>query len=166
MLCIIDPHSLRWIWQKCIHRLYISNYGEEQKESLWFINVSFKVTPTSQWTSQVVQSVKNLPAMQEMQEMWVWSLGQEDLLEEGMATHFSTLARKIPWTEEPNGLRSIGSQRVGHNWSNWATNQLLPSAYPRTETKTHLECTALTNRLGPCRISVGKGSAAVHRLYW
>ena len=147
MLCIIDPHSLRWIWQKCIHRLCISNYGEEQKEFLWFINVSFKVTPTSQWAFQVVQSVKNLPAMQEIQEMWVWSLGQEDPLEEGLATHFSILARKIPWTEEPGGLPSIGLQRVGHNWSNWATNQLLLNAYPRTETKTHLGCTALTNRL-------------------
>ena len=80
-----------------------------------FINVSFKVTPSSQRASQAAQSVKNLPAMQ---EMWVCSLGQEDPLEEGMATHFSILARKIPWTEEPSGLRSIGSQRVGHDGSN------------------------------------------------
>ena len=43
------------------------------------------------------------------------SLGQEDPLEEGTTTHSSILARKIPWTEEPGGLRSIGSQRVGHN---------------------------------------------------
>ena len=48
--------------------------------------------------------VKNPPAMQEPQEMWVPSLGQEDLLEEGMATHSSVLAWDIPWTEEPGGL--------------------------------------------------------------
>ena len=43
--------------------------------------------------------------MQEMQETWVWSLGQEDPLEEGMATHSNILAWKIPWTEEPGGLQ-------------------------------------------------------------
>ena len=53
--------------------------------------------------------------MQETQEMWVPSLGQEDALEEGMATHSSILAWRIPWTEEPGGLQSVGSQRVGHD---------------------------------------------------
>ena len=53
--------------------------------------------------------------MQETQEMWVRSLGQEDLLEEEMATDSSILAWKISWTEETGGLQSIGSQRVGHN---------------------------------------------------
>ena len=48
--------------------------------------------------------------MQETQETWVQSLGQEDPLEEGMATHSSVLAWKIPWTEEPGGLQSMGSQ--------------------------------------------------------
>ena len=48
--------------------------------------------------------VKNLPAMQEMPDTWVQSLGQEDSLEEGMATHSSILAWRIPWTEEPSGL--------------------------------------------------------------
>ena len=47
----------------------------------------------------------------------VQSLGQEDLLEEEMATHSSILAWKIPWTEEPGGLQSTGSQRVGHDWA-------------------------------------------------
>ena len=61
--------------------------------------------------------VKNLPAMQETQ---VQSLGQEDLLEEGTATHSSVLAWRIPWTEEPGGLQSVGLQRVGYKWSNWA----------------------------------------------
>ena len=54
--------------------------------------------------------VKNLPAMQEMH---VRSLGREDLLEEEMATHSSTLAWGIPWTEEPGGVQSRGLQRVG-----------------------------------------------------
>ena len=59
--------------------------------------------------------VKNLPAMQKTQEKQVQSLGQEDSLEEGMATHSSILAWIIPWTEEPGGLQSLGSQRVGHD---------------------------------------------------
>ena len=50
--------------------------------------------------------------------MWVQSLGGEDPLEEGMATHSSILARRIPWTEEPSSLQSMGSQRVGHDCSN------------------------------------------------
>ena len=55
---------------------------------------------------------KNLPAMQ---KTLVQSLGWEDPLEEGMATHSSILAWRIPWTEEPGGLQSMGSQRVGPN---------------------------------------------------
>ena len=57
--------------------------------------------------SLVAQMVKNLPAMQ---ETWVPSLGWEDLLEKRMATHYSILAWKIPWTEEPGGQQSVGSQ--------------------------------------------------------
>ena len=53
-------------------------------------------------------AVKNLPAMQEMQEAWVLSLGQEYHLEEEMTTHFSILAGKIPWPEEPRVLQSLG----------------------------------------------------------
>ena len=56
--------------------------------------------------------VKILPAMQETQ---IQSLGQEDPLEKGMATHSSILAWRIPWTEEPSGLQSMGSQRVRHD---------------------------------------------------
>ena len=59
--------------------------------------------------------VKNPPAMHEMQKMQVCSLSQEDSLEEGMAIHSSVLAWRIPWTEEPGGPQSIGSQRVGHD---------------------------------------------------
>ena len=60
---------------------------------------------------------KNLPTMQEMQETWVRSLGWEDPLEEGMATHSSTLAWGIPWTEELGGLWSMELQRVGRDRS-------------------------------------------------
>ena len=56
-----------------------------------------------------------LPAMQETEEMQVRFLGWEEPLEEGMATHSSILAWRIPWTEEPGGLEFIGSQRVGHD---------------------------------------------------
>ena len=60
----------------------------------------------------MAQRVKRLPAMQ---ETWVPSLGREDPLEKEMATHSSTPVWKIPWTEEPGGLQSMGSQRVGHD---------------------------------------------------
>ena len=63
--------------------------------------------------SLVAQMVKNLPAMQETQ---VQPLGPEEPLEEGMATHSSILAWRIPWAEEPGGLQSLGSQRVEHDW--------------------------------------------------
>ena len=63
-------------------------------------------------TSLVAQMVKNPPAMQETR---VRSLGQKDPLEKEMATHASILAWRIPRTEEPGGLQSMGSQRVGHD---------------------------------------------------
>ena len=62
----------------------------------------------------MAQKVKNLPAMQETQ---VQSLGQADPLEKGMATHSSIFAWRIPSTERPGGLQSMGSQRVGHDYS-------------------------------------------------
>ena len=61
----------------------------------------------------VAQMVKNLPAVQESQ---VWPLGREDPLEKGMVTHSRILAWRIPWTEEPGGLQSMGSQQVGPDW--------------------------------------------------
>ena len=62
--------------------------------------------------SLMAQMVKNLPAMW---ETWILSMGQEDPLEKGIATHSRILAWRIPWTEEPGGLRAMGSQRVGHD---------------------------------------------------
>ena len=64
--------------------------------------------------SLLAQRIKRLPAMQ---ETWVRSLGWEDPLEKEMATHSNILAWRIPWTEEPDGLQSMGSQRVGHDWA-------------------------------------------------
>ena len=60
----------------------------------------------------MAQSLERLPAMQ---ETWVQSLGREDPLEKEMATHFSTLAWRIPWREEPGRPQSMGLQRVGHD---------------------------------------------------
>ena len=65
--------------------------------------------------SLVAQRLKRPPAMR---KTWVWSLGQEDPLEKEMATHSSILAWRIPWTEEPGGLQSMGLQRVRHDWAN------------------------------------------------
>ena len=73
---------------------------------------SHRVQYLHYWASSVAQTVKNLP---EMQEMKVRALGQEDALEKGMATHSSILSGKIPWTGEPGGLQSMGSQRVRHD---------------------------------------------------
>ena len=64
------------------------------------------------WASLVAQRLKRLPPMQ---ETWVRSLGRDDPLEREMATYSSILAWRIPWTEEPGGLQSMGLQRVGHN---------------------------------------------------
>ena len=66
------------------------------------------------WASLVSKMVKNLPVTQ---NTWVQSLGWEDPLEKGMATHSSILAWRILWTEEPGKLQSMGSQRLGHNWA-------------------------------------------------
>ena len=68
--------------------------------------------PGLRGTSLVAQMIKNLPAMQ---ETWVLYLGQEDPLEKGMATHSNILAWRIPRTEEPGRLQSMGSQRVRHD---------------------------------------------------
>ena len=66
-------------------------------------------------------------------ETWVWSLGWEDPLEKGMATHSNTLAWRTPWTQEPSGLQSMGSQRIRHGYflyllSNWASSGLNSSS--------------------------------------
>ena len=74
--------------------------------------------------------------MQEMQEIGVWSLNQEDPLEEGMATHSSILAWRIPWAEEPGGLQSMGSQRVRNDW-------VTDHTHTHTHTYTHTQVHAI-----------------------
>ena len=81
---------------------------------------STKIRSLSSWfffphvrdNSLVAQMVKNLSAMQ---ETWIQSLGREDPLEKEMATHSSIPVWRIPWTEEPGGLQSMGSQRLRHD---------------------------------------------------
>ena len=109
----------------------------QNKHHFWFIqsitssrskiklqNVHQSIVSQEKW---VAKAAKNLPAMQ---EMWVWSLGWEDPLEKGMATHSSILAWKIPRTEEPGRLQSMGLQRVRHNWA----------THKHTHTRTHTFC--------------------------
>ena len=71
-------------------------------------------TLAKQGASLVAQAIKNPPALWENQ---VWSLSWEDSLKKGMTTHSGILAWRIPWTEEPGGLQSMGSQRVRHDWA-------------------------------------------------
>ena len=79
---------------------------------LWSCTESDTTEATEQQQQLVAQTVKNLPAMQ---ETWVQSLDWEDPLEKGIASHSSVLAWRIPWTEEPGGLQSMASQRVGYD---------------------------------------------------
>ena len=84
--------------------------------------------------------------MSAIQETWVQSLGQEDALEKGIATHSSIVAWEIPWTEEPGGLQSMGSQRVGHD-ERLSLHSLIsiiitsapPSIYRHLRENTHFE---------------------------
>ena len=84
----------------------------------WSVNHNKPPSKNSPWDLfmpiYTAQTVKRLPIMRETR---VQSLDREDLLEKEMATHSSTLAWKIPWTKEPGGLQSMGSQRVRHDWA-------------------------------------------------
>ena len=105
-------------WQQCMQGTLCVVGSTEQwgsltkmplyTNSIWEINLLW-----SSRASLVAQLVKNLHAVQETQ---VWSLGGEDPLEKGMATHSNILAWRTPWTEESGGLQTTGSQRVGHDW--------------------------------------------------
>ena len=89
-------------------------YPEKEKDfskDMQQVN-AFLVPLPAQGASLVARMVNNLPAMQ---ETWVQSLGWEVPLEKAKATHSSILAWRIPWTEDPGRLQSMGSQRVGHN---------------------------------------------------
>ena len=139
------------------------------------LGVRFGVLSLRTWTdfckclnlqraSLVAQRLKRLPPMW---ETWVQSLGWEDPLEKEMVTHSSILLWRIPWMEEPGGLQSMGSQRVGDDWAtslslsfstyriqwNW---QWLPRLEQRRHYNFHLPLGSLT---------VGK-RAAMHQGYW
>ena len=90
-----DLNGAELLWRQ--HKSHMSLYGEQYV-----------------WSFLVAKTIKNLPAMQ---ETWVRSLGQKDPLGKGMATHSSILTWRIPWTEEPGGLHSMGSQSVRHSWA-------------------------------------------------
>ena len=112
------------------HPFWDSNYRSSKSHSkarrkllyyLWLLKDCTQVSTshlkqmrTHKPTLSVAQTVKNLPAMQETQ---IQSLGREDPLEKGMATHSSIPAWRIPRTEEPGGLQSVGRQRVRHDWA-------------------------------------------------
>ena len=107
------PHLQGWFWYQIPY-----NCKKHQAFILWGIRPAEKSSPLFFFfwqqtrpnrASLVAQMVKNLPAKQ---ETWVWSLGWEDSWRKGLATHSSTLAWRIPWTEEPGGLQSMGSHRL------------------------------------------------------
>ena len=87
-------------------------YSQPLWKSIWQYLLKFNIYVPYYEASLVAQWLQNLPAMQEMQ---IQSLGQEDPLEEGMATHSGILAWEMPWTEKPSRLQSMGSQRVGYD---------------------------------------------------
>ena len=100
-ICLKNPMD-RGTWKATVH----GDHEESDK-----INCLHALCPVSRLIA--APTVKSLPAMW---ETWVQSLGQEDPLEKEKITHCSILAWKIPWTEEPGDLQSMGSQRVGHHW--------------------------------------------------
>ena len=100
--------NMRHVWNMC------------GAESAQLVSHGQPRSGNTQTTASPAIVVKNLPAIQEPWETQDQSLGWKDLLEEGMATHSSTLAWRIPWTEEPGSLQSTGWQRVGHDWSDLA----------------------------------------------
>ena len=98
-----------------------------------YINIFWFLPLFVLMTSLVAQRLKHLPAMR---KTWVRSLGWEDPLEKEMATHSSIPAWRIPWMEEPGGLQSTGSQRIGHDWATSLTQSLclfIPSFPPRSQ---------------------------------
>ena len=94
----------------------LQSIGLQRAGHDWETNTfTFQIKFLKSITFLMAQTVKNLPAMH---EIWVWFLGQEDPLEKQIATQSSILAWRISWTQEPCRPRSMGSQRVGHDWVN------------------------------------------------
>ena len=110
--------KIPWIrkWQPTV--VFLPGESHGQRSLAGYSPWGSKESETTEWawpTSQVAQQIKNLPATQESQETRVQSLGQEDPLEEEMATRSNILAWRIPRTEETGRLQSMGSQRVRHD---------------------------------------------------
>ena len=106
----IQPyHPLLPSRRRCLRQSLIC---QSPRWEIIVLGSTLSTSHTAYKASLVAQMVKNLPAMR---ETWFQSLGWEDPLEEGMAIHSSILAWRPPWTEKPDGLQSMGSQRVGHN---------------------------------------------------
>ena len=123
--------------------------------SIWeLLFLTLEITHLTQRASLVAQMVKNLPAVQ---ETWVRFLGWEDLLEKGMATHSRILTWRIPRTEEPGGLQSMGSQRVGHDW---VTNTITA----HTKERIRSECGRVNPEIGSSRNRWGLGKEMAHLL--
>ena len=109
---IFPTSELNWGLLHCRWILYqLSNQGSP---------IGVKGQKANNWISLVAQTVKNLPTVW---ETWVWSLGQEDTLENGMTTHSCIPAWRIPWTEEAGGLQSMGLPK---SWT-WLSNEHIPS---------------------------------------
>ena len=106
-LHIKKANNLNEKWAKELKRHFF-------KEELHMVNKHIKIRCSTLLCTLVTQMVKNPPAMQ---KSWVWSLGWEDPLEKGMATHSSIFAWKRTWKEEPRGLQSTGSQTFEHGWA-------------------------------------------------
>ena len=102
---------------------------------IWYYTCFSAIPPNRPTLSLVAQRIKHLPAVQETR---VRSLGWEDPLEKEMATHSSILAWRIPWTEEPGGLQSTGSQRVRHDWATSHTSHTLPLPQSPKDCSIHL----------------------------
>ena len=90
-----------------LESLYILHYD-------YYTNQNEEMIKLSHWALLVAQKEKNLPAMQ---ENWLWTLGHEDPLEKEIVSHSSILSWRIPWTEEPDRLQSMGLWRVRHDWA-------------------------------------------------
>ena len=112
--------------------------------------------------SLVAQMVKNLSAAQ---DALVWSLGREDPLEKRMATDSSIPAWRIPWTEEPDGLQSMGSQRVGHHWATDTFTLLSGPSSTRPSLLTMPCLLPKSQSLGPClSTSVASPYLSLHKI--
>ena len=104
---VMISYDLKYLWNMstAVTRLFKRKHDCLQPFPYWCHGEGMGYSLQYSWTSLVAHMVKNLP---EMWEMWVWSLGWEDPLEGGLATYSSILAWRIPWTEEPGRLQSMG----------------------------------------------------------